>query len=107
MGSVQKVGGDEFQSAVLEASEPVLVDFFATWCGPCRLIVPILDELSGTYAGKVKFVKLDIDEAPEIAERYAVSGVPTLIVFKGGQEADRQVGALPKPSLEGWVKSFV
>ena len=104
MGSVQKVGSDDFQAAVLDSAVPVVVDFFATWCGPCRMIAPIVEELSTTYAGKVKFVKLDIDEAPEIAEQFAVSGVPTLIVFKGGKEADRKVGAAPKPALEGWVK---
>ncbi len=103
MGNIAKVGEGDFKSAVLESEHPVVVDFFATWCGPCRMIAPILDELSGTYAGRVKFVKVDIDEAPGIAQEYAVTGVPTLVLFKGGEAADRKVGAAPKPTLESWV----
>jgi thioredoxin 1 len=103
---VQQVNEAEFQAQVLDSTVPVVVDFFAVWCGPCRLITPILDELSKTYDGKVKFVKVDIDEAPGIAERFAVANVPTLVAFKNGEEADRRVGAAPKPALEGWVKSL-
>ena len=103
MGSINQVGTGEFQATVIESSTPVVVDFYATWCGPCRMIAPILEELSGTYSGKVKFVKVDIDQASELATQYAVSGVPTLVMFKGGAEADRKVGALPKPALESWV----
>lgn len=106
MGNVAKVSDSDFQAEVLESETPVVVDFFATWCGPCRVIAPILDELSSTYAGKVKFVKVDIDEAPGVAEKYAITGVPTLLVVKGGQEADRKVGAHPKPTLESWVKEY-
>jgi thioredoxin 1 len=100
---VQQIAGSEFQSTVEQSDTPVVIDFFATWCGPCRLIAPALEELSGTYDGKVKFVKVDIDQAPEVAEKFAVTGVPTLVIVKGGQEADRKVGAFPKPTLASWI----
>lgn len=103
MSGLQKVSSGEFKSVVEESVEPVLIDFYATWCGPCRLISPILEELSTAYVGKVKFVKIDIDDAPDIAGRFAVSSVPTLLMVKGGQEADRKVGALPKPMLQSWI----
>lgn len=103
---MQQVSEAEFEQEVLEATVPVVVDFFAVWCGPCKMITPILDELSTAYDGKVKFVKVDIDEAPGIAERFAVSSVPTLVAFKSGEEADRRVGAAPRPALEGWVKTL-
>jgi thioredoxin 1 len=105
VADVQKVGDADFQDQVLGSSVPVVVDFFATWCGPCRLIAPIIDELSKSYAGKVKFVKVDIDDAPGVAEQFAVASVPTLVIFKDGQEADRRVGAAPKPAIEGWIKA--
>ena len=101
--AVDKVGEGDFQASVLESNAPVVVDFFATWCGPCRMVAPVLEELSGSYGEKVKFVKVDIDESPKIAEQFAVTGVPTLVIFKGGQEAGRKVGAAPKPALEGWI----
>lgn len=104
---MQQVSEANFEAEVLQSSIPVVVDFFAVWCGPCRLISPILDELSQAYDGKVKFVKVDIDEAPGVAERFAVANVPTLVAFKNGEEADRRVGAAPKPALEGWVKGLV
>ena len=106
MGNVAQIGDGDFKAQVLESESPVLVDFYATWCGPCRMITPILDELSGTYDGQVKFVKVDIDQAPATAQEYAVVSVPTLVMFKGGQEADRKVGASPKPTLESWVKQY-
>lgn len=100
---VEHVGQDAFQTAVLQSKEPVVVDFFATWCGPCRLIEPIVKQLAESYAGKVKFVKVDIDESPDVADQFAVSGVPTLVLFKDGQEADRLQGAAPKPMIESWL----
>lgn len=107
VANVQQVGDGEFKATVLDSKEPVVVDFYATWCGPCRLIAPILDQLSTSYAGKVKFVKVDIDEAPDVADQYAVSGVPTLLLIKGGQEADRMQGAAPKPMIESWIQANV
>lgn len=103
---VAKIAEANFHSEVEQSPQPVVVDFFATWCGPCRLIAPVLDELSVTYEGKIKFVKVDIDESPGVAEKYAITGVPTLLVIKDGQEADRKVGAHSKPSLEAWVKGY-
>lgn len=103
---VQQVNESQFQQDVLGSKVPVLVDFFAVWCGPCRLIAPVLDDLSKAYDGKVKIVKVDIDESPAIAEQFAVANVPTLIMFKDGEEADRRVGAAPKPALESWVKAY-
>ncbi len=100
---MEKIGGDQFNSAVLEADQPVVVDFFATWCGPCRMLEPTLKDLEAANQGKVKFVKVDIDEAQQVAEQFAVMSVPTLVLFKGGQEADRKVGAAPKPALESWL----
>lgn len=104
--AVEKIAEADFHSVVEESEQPVVVDFFATWCGPCRVIAPILDELATAYEGKVKFVKVDIDEAPGIAEKFAITGVPTLLVVKNGEEADRKVGAHPKPTLEAWVKGY-
>lgn len=102
MGHLPSVSSAEFEAMVLRADQPVVVDFFATWCGPCRMVTPILEELSGRLS-KISFVKVDIDESPDIAEKYAVAGVPTLVLFKNGDEVDRKVGAHPKPALEGWL----
>ena len=100
-GGARLIGADEFEQEVLRAAEPVLVDFFATWCGPCRALAPTLDELAGDLAGRARVVKLDVDQAPELAGRYAVSSIPCLVVFKGGQEVGRLVGAAPKRRIAG------
>jgi thioredoxin 1 len=102
-GAVQQVADDTFESTVLKSDTPVLVDFYATWCGPCKAIAPSLEQLSTEYTGKVKFVKLDTDQAPSLMERFGIEGVPTLIMFKGGQEVDRQVGAAPKHFLKQFI----
>ncbi len=106
VGALQQVAETDFQAEVLQATVPVVIDFFAVWCGPCRLITPVLEDLSKTYAGKIKFVKVDIDESPGIAEQLGVANVPTLMIFKDGQEVARRVGAAPKPVLDGWIKTF-
>jgi thioredoxin 1 len=90
----------DFESEVLKSEEPVLVDFWAPWCGPCRAVAPIVEELSGEYAGKVKFTKLNTDDSPQIPGKYRIMGIPTLIVFKGGKEVGRIVGARPKGDLK-------
>jgi thioredoxin 1 len=94
-----------FGQEVLSANEPVLVDFWAEWCGPCRAIAPVLDELSSELEGKVKIVKLNVDENPSIAAQYGVRSIPTMILFKGGQAADMKIGAgTPKAGLTKWLE---
>ncbi len=96
---VTQIDDQAFQSKVLESSDPVLVDFFATWCGPCHAIAPALEEISKEMAGRLKIVKIDIDESPDVASSYGVTSIPTLVLFKGGREAWRRVGAAPKRTL--------
>ncbi|MBK8456162.1 MAG: thioredoxin [Phyllobacteriaceae bacterium] len=100
-----KVDRSNFQVQVLQSKEPVVVDFWAEWCGPCRMIGPALEELSGEYAGKVKVAKLNVDENPELAAQFGVRSIPTLMMFKGGQLADSKIGALPKTALANWFSA--
>jgi thioredoxin 1 len=104
---VDKVTDATFDQAVLKASGPVVVDFWAEWCGPCRMIVPALEEISNSLDGKVKILKLNVDENPATAAKYGVMSIPTLMLFKGGQLASRQVGAAPKQKLEQWITASV
>jgi len=94
--NVSSVNDLNFEAEVLKSETPVLVDFTATWCGPCKQIAPLIDQLADEYVGQVKVVKLDIDEAPNTAVKFGVRGVPTIIVFKGGEAVARQMGAAPK-----------
>jgi thioredoxin 2 len=91
----------------ITASVPVLVDFWAPWCGPCKWVSPLIDEAGHAHAGRLKVVRLNTDEAPAIAERYQIRGIPTLIVVENGQEADRLVGAVRKPELEQWLERHI
>ena len=95
----QQISAAEFESKVLGASEPVLVDFFATWCGPCRMMAPTIDEVSQEMAGKASVYKLDIDEAPQIAQRLGIMSVPTFMVFNDGKVASQTIGAQPKENI--------
>jgi thioredoxin 1 len=105
--SVGKVSDASWDSDVLKADGPVVVDFWAEWCGPCRMIAPALDEIAGTMGDKVKIVKLNVDENPQTAAKYGVMSIPTLMVFKNGEMASRQVGAAPKQKLQQWISSSV
>lgn len=101
------VTDDNFQKEVLEAEIPTFVDFWASWCGPCRMIAPVFEELSNEYAGKVKFAKVNVDENPKTPSTYGVRGIPTLIMFKGGKAVEQIVGAVPKGQLDGAVKKVL
>jgi thioredoxin 1 len=96
---------DNFTQEVLQAQVPVLVDFWAPWCGPCMMIAPHIEELAKNYAGKVKVAKLNVDEAPDIATQYTVMSIPTLMMFKGGKVMAKQVGAMGKHDLEKFIAS--
>lgn len=100
MANITEINEDNFKDEVLEASEPVLVDFSAVWCSPCKLLDPIVDQLAADWTGKVKVVKLDVDHSPEIAMQYKVMGVPTLMLFVGGEMLERITGFRPKDHIE-------
>jgi thioredoxin 2 len=91
----------------IRSTLPVLVDFWAPWCGPCRMVSPAVERLAGVFAGRLKVVKLDVDTAPEVAGRFAVQGIPLLVLLRDGQEVDRRVGAQPEPALRGWLEPQV
>ena len=98
------VTDDSFQKEVLESGQPTIVDFWASWCGPCRMIGPIFEELCTQYSDKIKFAKVNVDENPKTPASYGVRGIPTLIMFKDGKIFDQVVGAVPKSQLENIVK---
>lgn len=108
MGAAQVVSDANFDAEVLKSPEPVLVDFFAEWCGPCKAMAPALEQVATEMKGKVKVVKVDVDQNPGITQKYAIQAMPTLIMFSGGKEVNRNVGALvQKVKLESWIKSSV
>jgi thioredoxin 1 len=108
MGNAQIVSDANFEAEVLKSSEPVLVDFFAEWCGPCKAMAPALEQIATEMKGKVKIVKIDVDQNPGVTQKFRIQAMPTLIMFNGGKEVNRNVGALvQKVKLESWIKSSV
>lgn len=106
-GSVVEFSDANFESEVVQANVPVLVDLWAAWCGPCRMIAPMVEELAGTYQGKMKMGKVNVDDHPQLAGRFRVMNIPTLLLFKGGQEVDRIVGVVPKEELVRRIERVV
>ena len=101
------VTDQSFENDVLKSSEPVVVDFWAEWCGPCRMIAPALEEISNEMAGKVKIVKMNVDENPRVAAQFGIRSIPTLMIFKSGQLAAQKVGAASKGDLSKWISASV
>ncbi len=103
----KQVTDADFESEVLQSSTPVLVDFWAEWCGPCRMLAPSIDELSKELSGKIKIVKMNVDENPKVPSSIGIRGIPTMIIFKGGEAVSTKVGALPKASIAEWIESAI
>ena len=101
----QTVTDDTFETEVLKASQPVMVDFYADWCGPCKAMSPLVDELAGELGDQLKIVKINIDNSPNAPTKYGVRGIPTFMVFKDGEVVDTRVGGMSKNQLSDWVKS--
>jgi len=101
--NVQQVSDQNFDQQVLQAGKPALVDFWAPWCGPCRIIGPIVEELAPAYEGRAVIVKINVDESPATAQKFQVSSIPTLMMFKNGKVVDRAVGAMPRSELQKFI----
>ncbi len=102
-----KVSDTSFENDVLKANGPVVVDFWAEWCGPCKMIAPALEEIAGELGDKVTIAKINVDENPGVPSRYGVRGIPTLMLFKDGEVTSTQVGALPKGKLQEWIEGAI
>ena len=107
MANVGDVTDATFEAEVLKANIPVLVDFWAPWCGPCRAVAPVVEEIATEYIGKLKVLKLNTDENPKTAQSYRISGIPSLMVFKNGQPVEQVVGAVPKSTLSSAVEKHI
>ena len=107
MSAAIKVTVDNFEAEVLKSAVPVLVDFWAEWCGPCRMVLPMVDEIATELAGKAKVCKINVDDSPDLAAQFDVASIPTLLIFKNGQVVDQMVGALPKVRLLEKLKAQI
>jgi thioredoxin 1 len=107
MSTAAQVTDSTFKQEVLESDVPVLVDFWAPWCGPCRMVAPVVDEIAEQYNGQVKVVKVNTDENPSVASQYGIRSIPTLMIFKGGQRVDMVVGAVPKTTLASTLEKHL
>ncbi|MBE9127591.1 MULTISPECIES: thioredoxin [unclassified Coleofasciculus] len=107
MSTAVQVTDASFKQDVLDSDVPVLVDFWAPWCGPCRMVAPVVDEIAQQYEGQVKVVKLNTDENPNVASQYGIRSIPTLMIFKGGQRVDMVVGAVPKTTLANTLEKYL
>ena len=105
--AIINAGDSDFEETVLNADTPVLVDFWAEWCGPCKTIAPALEEIAGEMDGQVTVAKLNIDDNPKVPQQYGVRGIPTLMLFKDGEVTATKIGALPKGQLKDWVESVL
>ena len=101
------VNESNFKQEVIESDIPVLVDFWAEWCAPCRMLTPVIEELAKEYEGRLKVCKMNVDEAPNTASNYKIMSIPTLVIFKGGEEVERMVGVMPKPDIAAKIDSHV
>ncbi len=107
MSEAAQVTDATFQEEVLDSGLPVLVDFWAPWCGPCRMVAPVVDEIALEYEGKLKVVKVNTDDNPSVASKYGIRSIPTLMIFKGGERVDMVVGAVPKTTLANTLEKYI